>query len=127
MRIAISALSPEMNGDFDPRFGRCRYFILVDADSQAWEAVKNPGFHSSGGAGTSAAHHIARKGVDVIISGRFGPHACTALQAADIQMYQAEGDSVSSVFNKFQDQDLRKVAGATHRGQHRTGRRSRSR
>lgn len=121
MNIAISASSPQIDGGFDPRFGRCPYFILVDADSQEWQALKNPGFHSSGGAGTSAAQFIVRHGAHIAISERFGPHAYTALEAANIQMYQAADGSVESVLSKYLSHELEPVEARGQRAHPRRG------
>lgn len=48
MRIAISATQPSLDGDVDPRFGRCQYFIIVDPETMKFEALENPNVGAMG-------------------------------------------------------------------------------
>ena len=41
MKIAITAQGPELSAQVDPRFGRAKYFIIYDVDSDEFEAVDN--------------------------------------------------------------------------------------
>jgi len=43
MKIAISSTGPELNDLVDPRFGRCRYYIVADTENLDYEAVVNTG------------------------------------------------------------------------------------
>ncbi len=86
MKLLISAQQPELEGLIDRRFGRSPWFILFDTDSDSWEAFKNPGVEKSGGAGVAAAQFAVDKGVNVVISGDFGPHASNAFHVAQIEM-----------------------------------------
>ncbi len=40
-RICITAESDQLDSKVDPRFGRCRYFIIVDIKSLEFEAIEN--------------------------------------------------------------------------------------
>lgn len=43
MKIAVSATGPELEDLMDPRFGRCRYYIIADTEALNFEAVLNTG------------------------------------------------------------------------------------
>lgn len=43
MRIAISSTGVELASLVDPRFGRCRYYMIVDPQSYEFKAVENSG------------------------------------------------------------------------------------
>ena len=109
MKLAISADGAQLEAQHDARFGRCAYFIFVDTETNAWEASPNPAINSRGGAGTQAAQFIANQGAQAIISGRFGPNAFEALNAAGIKMYAAAGGRVESVVEEFSSGQLKKV------------------
>ncbi len=109
MKIAITAKSPDLNGAFEPRFGRCAYFIFVDTETKDRQAAENPARETRGGAGTRAAQFIANQDAEAAISGRFGPNAHAALQAAGIKMYQAQGGSLASIVDDFQSGELKQV------------------
>jgi predicted Fe-Mo cluster-binding NifX family protein len=124
MKIAISTSGTGLDVPFDPRFGRALYFCVID-DQDGWEAVPNPAINAAGGAGVQAAQLIAQQGVDVVISGAFGPNAFDALDAAGIQMYLApagENLTVAELLKVYQENKLQKAREASHGGYH-SGRR----
>jgi len=123
MKLAISANGAQFEAQLDARFGRCAYFIFVDAEIDAWEASPNPAINARGGAGTQAAQFIANQGAQAVISGHFGPNAFEALDAAGIKMYAASGGRVDTVVEEFSSGQLKKVTAPGSSGHH--GRRGR--
>ena len=87
MKIIITAVSPSIDSNVDPRFGRGANFVVVDPDTLSWQAHANPGVGASGGAGTRAAQFAANQKAEAVLSGDFGPNAYNALQAGGIKMY----------------------------------------
>jgi len=49
--IAVSATGTTLEDQVDQRFGRCKYFIIVDPDTLTFEAISNQGVFASSGAG----------------------------------------------------------------------------
>jgi len=86
MKIAISAAGSTLGDDVDPRFGRCRYFIIADADTMDFQFIENPGFTAGGGAGISTAQSIAGHDIDTVLTGNCGPNAYEVLSAAGIKV-----------------------------------------
>ena len=83
--ICITANDVTLESPVNPSFGRAPYFLFVDSETLAVEAVKNaPGAH---GAGVQAAQTIANKGARVVITGNVGPNAYHGLAAAGIEIY----------------------------------------
>ena len=87
MKIAISSQGQGLEAMVDPRFGRCAYFIIYDSDTEKAEALSNPAFDATGGAGILAAQLIADKGVKVVITGNAGPNAFQTLNQAKIKIF----------------------------------------
>jgi predicted Fe-Mo cluster-binding NifX family protein len=121
MKIAISATNNTLESQFSPRFGRCDCFIFVDSQSQSWEALPNPAAGTRGGAGPQAVQFIADQGAEIIISGRYGPSAFSALEAAGLQAYLAEDGTVTDVLGKFLDGKLEITTHATGKELHGKG------
>ncbi len=96
MKIAISATGPTLDSEVDPRFGRCRYFIIADTDTGEYEAIDNASGTASGGAGIATAQMIAGKGVGAVLTGNCGPNAYQVLSGAGIQL-------ITGVSGKTQD------------------------
>lgn len=113
MKIIITATSNKIDQSFNMRFGRADYFILVDSETREWEAFSNPAADARGGAGPQAVQFIANKGAEAVISGRYGPSAFAALEAAGIQAYIAEDGTVNEVLEKFLAGELESTTAAT--------------
>lgn len=118
MKIIITASSNKLDQAFNPRFGRADYFILIDSETRAWEAFPNPAATSGGGAGPQAVQFISAKGAEIVISGRYGPNAFSALEAAGIQAYIASDGTVNHVLQQFLDGQLEQAGGASGPGMH---------
>ena len=101
MKIAVSASSPALDGDIDPRFGRCSYFLIVDTDTLAFEASENPHQAASGGAGIQAAQLVASKGVQAVLTGSCGPNASQTLNAARIEIVTGLSGSIRDAVRGF--------------------------
>jgi len=121
MKVAISAVQPKFEGELERRFGRCAYFVLVDAETREWESLSNPAVEARGGAGTQAAQFLADQGVQTVISGDFGPNAYAALETAGISMYKAQGGRVNEALEALLAERLECVASATSPKRHRGG------
>ncbi|MEJ2012403.1 MAG: NifB/NifX family molybdenum-iron cluster-binding protein [Anaerolineales bacterium] len=119
MNLAISVNEPQFDAALERRFGRCRYFIVIDTDTIAWAAHENPAAKSQGGAGPGAAQFLADMAVSAVISGDYGPKAFTALQAANIEMYAAKTGTAEHLLQSFLAGDLEHAAkgrGVQHHG-----------
>ena len=87
MKVGITSNGENLDSDIDQRFGRCKYFIIVDTETMDFEALSNENMMASGGAGIQAAQTIANKGVEAVITGNIGPNAFQTLAAAGIKIY----------------------------------------
>lgn len=118
MKIIITASSNKIEDPFNPRFGRAEYFMCYDSETKEWAAFSNPAADARGGAGPQAVQFIANQGAEVIISGRYGPSAFTALEAANIKAYIANNGTISEVLQQYLDGQLDQVGAASGPGFH---------
>jgi predicted Fe-Mo cluster-binding NifX family protein len=119
VKIILTAASPDIDSDIDPRFGRGAYFIVVDPASLEWQAQANPSISARGGAGSQAAQFIANQQVEAVVSGDFGPNAYDALQAAGISMYlYGDCHTVREAIERFKAGLLTSVSAPTGPGLH---------
>ncbi len=122
MKIIITTVSPNIESDVDPRFGRGAYLLVVDSDTLEWQAHPNPGVSASGGAGIQAAQFVADQQAQAVISGDFGPHAFEALNAANLPMYVfGNCRTVREVIAQFKAGQLQRVGAATRGDCHSEG------
>ena len=111
MKIAISSTGPDPDAQVDLRFGRCRYFVLVDDKAENFEFLDNQAAALSGGAGLQAAQMIADAGVKAVITGNIGPNAINVLKVAGIKAYHCGPGTVRKALQKYQDGSLQETSG----------------
>jgi len=107
MKVAVTASGTDLDSEVDPRFGRARYFLVVEADSKDVQVLDNsPGVNAAGGAGVQAAQRIAQAGAKVLITGHCGPNAHRVLTQAGIKVYLGASGTVRDAIEQFQRGDL---------------------
>ena len=99
MKVAISSPDGKFDTPFSARFARCEHFIFVDTETRNWEATPN-------------------NGVKATISGRYGPTAFSALNAAGIQAFVADGGTPAELLDEFLADELAQVNTATGQARH---------
>jgi predicted Fe-Mo cluster-binding NifX family protein len=116
MKVAVSSSGQSIDSGVDPRFGRCSYFLVVDADTLSHEIVENTGTASAHGAGIGAAQLIASKGVKAVITGHVGPNAYQSLNAAGINIYTVQAGTIKAVVEDLKAGRLTQVSSPTSPG-----------
>ena len=103
-----------MNSLIDPRFGRAKYFIVVDSETGEFTAHDNAqNLNAPQGAGIQAAKNVVDFGAEAIVSGNVGPKAFAALQAAGIAIYTGASGTVQETFDAFKAGKLNPTEKAT--------------
>jgi predicted Fe-Mo cluster-binding NifX family protein len=109
MKICITSRGPELSSEVDPRFGRARFFIIYDDESEEWEAVDNQqNVNAAGGAGVQSGTTVAEKGCQWVVSGHMGPKALSVLKAAGIQVATGASGRVADAIAAFREGKLEK-------------------
>ena len=88
------------------RFGRAKYFVIVDYENDQVKSHKvevNPGSEAKGGAGIKAVQKLVNERVDVAVAGSFGPNAMTALEEMGIKHVEMSGIAVEQALEKLKD------------------------
>ncbi len=107
MRIAITSMGKALESDIDPRFGRAAYFVIVDPDSMAFEAVANTqNLNLPQGAGIQAGKTIVENHVDVLVSGHCGPKAHKVLQAGGVKIMTGAKGCVADAVSQYKNGEL---------------------
>lgn len=101
MKVCITSKDNSLESEVDPRFGRCRFFLFVDTETNEFEALSNPNAKAGGGAGVQAAQLSTDKGAKAVLSGSIGPNAFEALNAAGVEVYNGVKGSVKGALETF--------------------------
>ena len=109
MKVAISSENNTIESLIDQRFGRCRYFLVIDTgDISKIEVVENQGAIQGHGAGIRAAQQMGELGVKAVITGNLGPNSAAILGKLGIISYRASG-TVKDAIEAFINDKLEKI------------------
>lgn len=120
MRIAVTAVEPQLDTAVDPRFGRCPLFLIVETDNLSFEVLDNANQALAQGAGIQSARLLAERGVKCVLTGNCGPNAHQALSAAGINVVVGCAGTARQVVEQFKAGQLKPTATANvpgHSGQ----------
>ena len=125
MKIAISSAGKSLESEIDPRFGRCRYFLVVDTETEAFEVLPNENAEMMGGAGIKAAQLVADLELSAVLTGNIGPNAFEVLNTAGIQIMTGVTGIVADAIEAYKQGQLERAEAHTvesHSGMGKDGR-----
>ena len=89
MKVVVSAQGNDIDSLVDPRFGRCRWLIVIDTETGEWRSHDNwANANAGGGAGVEAGSQLVSIEAGVLVAGHLGPNAQRVLDKAGIQPEQ---------------------------------------
>jgi predicted Fe-Mo cluster-binding NifX family protein len=113
MKIAVTAQGTDLESPVDPRFGRGKYFVIIDTDNNKFEAVDNvQNLNAAQGAGIQAARNVAELGVEAVLTGHCGPNAFRTLTASEIKVFTGASGTVKETVEKFKSGELAEATDA---------------
>jgi len=117
MKIAVTAQGSDLEAEVDSRFGRSRYFIVTDTETQEVSVVDNQvNLNAAQGAGIQAGKKVVELGVQAVITGHVGPNAFATLQAGGIDIYNGATGTVANAIEQFNTGKLQKAPSADVQG-----------
>jgi len=114
MKIAVTAQGRELSSPIDPRFGRARFFVVVDTETEESTATDNAqNLHAAQGAGIQAGMKVVGLGVTAVLTGNVGPKAFVTLQTGGVNVYTSARGTVADALEQFRKGELRHADGAS--------------
>jgi len=99
MKIAIASEGKDKDSPVSPVSGRASYYLIFEKNRMI-KAIDNPFSVGGGGAGFSVAQMLGNEGVDVVISGKFGPNITEALKKKKIKMIVVNNKKVKEALKE---------------------------
>ncbi|MFW6415571.1 MAG: NifB/NifX family molybdenum-iron cluster-binding protein [Thermodesulfobacteriota bacterium] len=114
MKIAVSSRGETLQDELDPSFGRCAGFVVYDSVTLEVSFLDNSGQRNSPqGAGIQTAQMVSGSGIDVLISGQFGPRAMQALSQSAIQLFISFAPTVQEAIEAWKSERVSPVSTAS--------------
>ena len=101
MKIGVSAQAGSLDAAVEPRFGRCPYGIVVDAESMEFDAFENGNATGGGGAGPRTVQEFVSRGAEAILTGRVGPNAQEALDSSGMDIVTGVSGTVRQAVETY--------------------------
>lgn len=112
MKVAVTASGDTLASSVDQRFGRARWFLIIDTESGEHEAIDNlSGVEAASGAGVQSAQRVVDSGAEYLITGRCGPNAARALKSGGIRVIEGVGGTVADAIEAIKKGGLLDTAG----------------
>ena len=113
MKIAVTSQGKDLDSKVDPRFGRAAYLIIVDSDTDDFQAIDNSAnVNAMKGAGIQAASNVVNSGAEVLLTGFCGPNAFKALSAGKVAVSNDAAGTVREAVKSYLDGKLPHSDGA---------------
>lgn len=110
MKVAFTASGNTLDSPIDGRFGRARYFMIVDTEDGSVEAVSNEqNLQAPSGAGVQAAQNVADSGAKALVTKHCGPKAFSVLSRAGIEVYGTDAGTVAKARELFEAGRLERI------------------
>jgi predicted Fe-Mo cluster-binding NifX family protein len=117
MKVAVTSQGEGNTAPVDPRFGRARYFAVVDSESGESRTVDNTvNLNAAQGAGIQAGRSVVDLGVGVLITGHVGPKAFAVLQAGGVKVYTGASGTVADAIEQYRAGKLKAADSADVEG-----------
>ena len=110
MKVAVTSQGPEANSEVDPRFGRAKYFIIFDTETdEAFPLDNAQNLNAVQGAGIQAARNVIDARAEALITGNVGPKAFATLEAGGVEVHVGASGLVRDAVEQFKAGRLRRV------------------
>ncbi|NLO74185.1 MAG: dinitrogenase iron-molybdenum cofactor biosynthesis protein [candidate division WS1 bacterium] len=102
MKIAVTGAEADLWAPVDQRFGRARFLLVVDLETNALHVHDNEiNLNATQGAGIQTAQNVARLEVQAVLTGHLGPNAHRVLKAAGIEIFTGLEGSCAEALEAF--------------------------
>ncbi|MCJ7544794.1 MAG: NifB/NifX family molybdenum-iron cluster-binding protein [Phycisphaerae bacterium] len=117
MKAAVTSQGREVNSPVDPRFGRAKFFVVVDTETGEFTAADNTqNLNAAQGAGIQAGRKVVELGTQVVITGHVGPKAFATLQAGGVKVCTGAAGTVAEAVEQFKAGNLKQASAADVEG-----------
>jgi len=117
MKVAVTSQGKELSSEIDPRFGRARWLLLMDTETEVSGAYDNVvNLNKAQGAGIQTGQNVVNLGAEAVITGNIGPNAFKTLSAANVKVYLSKAKTIQEAIGSYKAGELEEVGQANVEG-----------
>lgn len=99
--IAITASNKGLESEIDKKFGRCKFILIYNPETEEVTSYENEFLKQNSGVGVKTAEFIADKGVKKVLTFKVGPKAAQVLDKAGIETVTGLKGQVKENIDKY--------------------------
>lgn len=103
-KICITSKGKDLEAEVDPKFGRARYFLILDPNTMEFEVIENPNVEAAHGAGIQTAQLVSNLNVGTVLTGNCGPNAQKVLQSSGIKVITGTSGKIEDALSKHKSE-----------------------
>jgi predicted Fe-Mo cluster-binding NifX family protein len=104
MKVLITAFGSDITAPIDPRFERCRFFLVWDSSTAELASFANKDATGSV-ARISSVQFAFDHDVQMVITGEAGPHAKQVLRSAGVLVRLTKAATVSEALERLMEEN----------------------
>ncbi len=118
MKVAVTSVGKELDSGIDERFGRARYFVVVETvEDKVVDVIDNlQNQHAQHGAGVQSAQSVLDAGVEWLLTGNVGPNAHSILTQGGVNVGTGATGTVRDAIEKLKSGGFESAPKPTSRG-----------
>lgn len=108
-KIIVTSTGKELSNSVDPNFGRTKYLMVIDLETNSIENVydNKENMNAPTGAGVQTSQKVSDLKVKNIITGKVGPRSFRILKTADINIWTTKQITVEEAIKQYKDGKLK--------------------
>ncbi len=117
MKIVVTSQGKELSSEIDPRFGRAKWLLVVDTETEVSGAYDNTvNLNIAQGAGIQTGQNVVNLGAEAVITGNIGPNAFKTLSTANVKVYLSKAKTIQEAIGSYKAGELNEVTQANVEG-----------
>jgi len=114
MKLVVTSQGFALTSLVAPRFGRAKYFFVVNTETDAARPVDNTvNLNATQGAGIQSGRKVIELGAEAVVTGQVGPKAFATLQAGGVSVFTGATGTVADAIEQFKAGNLDIAQSAT--------------
>jgi len=106
VKIALATNDTSIDGEVSANFGRSKYFIIIEDETNEYRVIENKAANEQGGAGVKAAQTLLDEKVNAVVAYQLGENAGHIFEKAGVEIRKADSNLIKAQIDMYNDLPL---------------------